>query len=375
MTDYQRVVDEIRSFLHANDQTYRDSLKPLSLAYNEVCQEVNQRLRRCEEFLQKGLRSEAVHFAHAEPVLLDVLAAVDFPERSQWEELSLLYGLPPPPYLRVDTAEALNTAYAEEQPLERLLREHRLLALTGAPLVDRLKVMRAIAHVDAANPVWTEDIKEFETIRLQKMDEDITRALADKDTEGLFDLWEELQGSPWLAEAAGQLAARIEDRVNQLAHIKLRKRMEQVAEKLHRSHAARNESKSRELRDEWNRLNLQARLVRQDPLWREIGPALQWLASLDRDQAEEFEYQAALEKLEQAFAKEASQGELQELYYEARKFKRGMPLAVEEHYRNRVAKIQTTENRRERYILVAAASFGLLILVGFLIFVLAHKGR
>ena len=68
MIDYQRVVDEIRSFLQSPDQTYSASLKELASVFAEACQEVNQRLRRCEEFLQKGLRSEAIHFAQVEPV-------------------------------------------------------------------------------------------------------------------------------------------------------------------------------------------------------------------------------------------------------------------------------------------------------------------
>ncbi|HMC64682.1 MAG TPA: hypothetical protein VKI65_07070, partial [Gemmataceae bacterium] len=71
MTDYQRIVDDIRSFLHSSDQTQSEALKEMAVAYAGACQEANQRLRRCDEFLQKGLRSEAVHFADAEPVLLD----------------------------------------------------------------------------------------------------------------------------------------------------------------------------------------------------------------------------------------------------------------------------------------------------------------
>ena len=41
MTDYQRIVDDIRSFLHSSDQTQSESLKELAVAYTEACKEVN----------------------------------------------------------------------------------------------------------------------------------------------------------------------------------------------------------------------------------------------------------------------------------------------------------------------------------------------
>src|SRR5713226_10194189 len=107
MVDYQRVVDEIRSFLQSNDQALTDSLKALAVEYAGACQEVNQRLRRCADFLHQGLRSEAIQLAQAEPALLDQVAVLDFPERAQWEDLSLTYSLPSPPKLHLEAAEAL----------------------------------------------------------------------------------------------------------------------------------------------------------------------------------------------------------------------------------------------------------------------------
>src|SRR5687767_11483848 len=126
MTDYPRVVEGIFAVLHAPDRAPADAVRELAGAYVGACREVNDRLRRCEEFLRQGLRTEAVHYAQAEPVLLEAVAALDFAERPQWEDLAHRHGMPPPPPLLLDTAEALNRAYAEEQPLDELLRRHRL---------------------------------------------------------------------------------------------------------------------------------------------------------------------------------------------------------------------------------------------------------
>jgi ABC-type transporter Mla subunit MlaD len=75
MADTQRIVDDIRTFVHASDQTCNDSLRALAAAYAAACKEANDRLRRCDEFLRQGLRSEAIRFAEAEPNLLDQLVA------------------------------------------------------------------------------------------------------------------------------------------------------------------------------------------------------------------------------------------------------------------------------------------------------------
>src|SRR3974377_683726 len=99
MLDYNQVVDDIQSFLQNPNQIYSDSLKELARSYAEACNEANQRLRRCADFLQQGLRPEAIYLAESRPALLDLVAAVDFPERSSWEQISVTYGLTPPPRL------------------------------------------------------------------------------------------------------------------------------------------------------------------------------------------------------------------------------------------------------------------------------------
>ena len=46
-----------------------------------------------------------------------------------------------------------------EEPLQDLLRTHRRLALSRAPVRARIAVMRKLAAQDPANPIWPEDLK------------------------------------------------------------------------------------------------------------------------------------------------------------------------------------------------------------------------
>lgn len=372
MPDYQRAVDEIRSFLSANDQTYRAALRDLAAAYAEACAEVNQRLRRCEEFLQKGLRSEAVQYAQAEPVLLDVLAVLDFPERGQWEELALLYALPPAPRLRVDTAEALNRAYAEVQPLEVLLRQHRRLALARSPLRDRLAVMRQIAQLDAGNPVWADDIADFETARLQEVRGEIDGVLARNDIDALARLWEELHTTPWTVPPSSQLLSAVNAQVAQFSHIVTRRLLENAGHELARAYAADDEARAVRARDEWYRRAQEANLDPADPITRRVAPALKWLTQKERRNAEDFAFQTAAEKLELALNTDVRGEELEGLYYDVKKFKRPFPNGLKDRYDRRVAELRQRSQWFERLALMATWCVGILLLI-LLVILVAYK--
>src|SRR5580658_4037494 len=132
MADYHQIVDQIRAFLQLSDQTRNERLEGLASAYAENCVDVNQRLARCQRLLQRGLRSEAIQLAESEPRLVDAILVLDFPERASWDELVAIYDLPAAPKLMVDAGVVLNEAYAQEEPLQDLLRTHRRLATQRA---------------------------------------------------------------------------------------------------------------------------------------------------------------------------------------------------------------------------------------------------
>ena len=104
-----------------------------------------------------------------------------------------------------------------------------------------------------------------------------------------------------------------------------------------------------------------------------VAPALNWLADLDRRQAQEFAYQAALESLEHAFQRGAGDEELQDLYYAARKFRRGIPAALEERYRQRITGHREESQRKERIILAVTIVCGLLVVATFILIVMLNK--
>ena len=137
---------------------------------------MNQRLRQVGQLLKRGLRGEALQLTEEEPNLLDFVGMLDFPELPAWRELLKRWGMAPPPALLIDLAADINQAYADQQPLESLLKQHRLLALARAPLAARTRILRQIRQADAANMAWEEDLKILETARIRQLDQEIDTA-------------------------------------------------------------------------------------------------------------------------------------------------------------------------------------------------------
>jgi hypothetical protein len=77
MADHQHIIDQIRAFIAAADHTKTPHLVELASEYASLCNDVNARLRKCTDYLRRGLRAEAIHLAEEHPVLLDMVSALD----------------------------------------------------------------------------------------------------------------------------------------------------------------------------------------------------------------------------------------------------------------------------------------------------------
>lgn len=373
MADYQRLVDDIRNFLHSGDLTFKEYLRGVAQGYSEACTEVNDRLRRCEDFLQRGLRSEAVQYAHVEPNLLDSLTILDMPERQHWEDIALAFSLPQPPRLRMATAEALNRAYAEEQQLDPLLRHHRLLALTQAPLGERLNTIKQIAQSDPNNSVWREQWGEMERSRIQHMPAELDECVARDDLDRLMLLWTEVQQTAWVERPPEPFVRKLAQVVSERNHLRLRRDLEALARDLSSAYLVQDIGRARELRDRWNQLAQQANLSPVDPMMRSVAPTFQWLSVQDRKESSLAEFQQAVSNLEQALGRDASGPELEERYGEVTSYRRAISAGLQKRYEDRLEYLHARAKRREHIILMATFSLGLIALLGFIIFLLTRK--
>jgi hypothetical protein len=362
MAQYQEIVDELRSFVLSIDQTLTDRMKEVAGLYVQACNEVNQRLRRCEEFLKKGLRSEAIHLAQTEPNLLDQLAILDFPEHPQWEELAATYGLPVPPQLKVGTASALNEAYADEQPLEVLLRKHRLLALARSSLNGRLAVMRRISQLDSENPVWREDIGNFEKHRFREIQNEWPALTQRGDYEGLAARAEELRATSWVSPAPQSLVKQVENAQGQFRKSWASNTLKSMEAELNDAISAFDVTKARTIRDKWHFLLKDADLPQDDAIVARANVAFEWLSEQERRQATDRAFQDSLDDLESALDKKEAPELLERAYYSALGYGKTIPASLESRYRGRLDDLQDKRIQKRRLIVGAGiAAFVLVV--------------
>src|SRR4051812_44639870 len=126
MQTYQQYIDDILGAVYSPETADPDFLRDSAAMYAEACAEVNDRLRNVGRLLHRGLRSEAIQFAEQEPNLLDMVGMLDFQELSAWREMLVGWGMAEPPRLLIELAADLNKAYADHEPLEAILKQHRL---------------------------------------------------------------------------------------------------------------------------------------------------------------------------------------------------------------------------------------------------------
>jgi hypothetical protein len=376
MAHSQQIVDDIRSFILSADWTLTDpakqeSVRQLAAAYATACQEAGTRLRRCADFLQNGLRAEAIHLAEVEPNLLDELSILDFPEREQWEQICVSYAFPPPGQINFSLAEALNEAYAESLPLEGLLRKHRLLALARAPLTQRLTLMRTIAAKDTTNPLWKEDIQAFEKARQRQLEQEAQQAVAQDDADRVFMLNEELRQTRWLTPVPPSLTKYVSGAANRFLQRELRERLELLAAQLTEAMNTLDVGLGRQLRPQWDAVIMEIDLPGDDPLRQRPAAALDWLRQEDRQEAQHRKFLAALEDLRVVLTGPGSREEITAAYQAALQFEEAVPADVEMAYQSRLAGLARAKRRLQ--LIIAGSVAAVLLLTGGLTAYFVHE--
>lgn len=364
MIAYQQVIDEIRMLLQMPDQQQADTVRRLGTQYNSACQEVNGRLNQCANLMAKGLRSEAIHVAQAEPILLDVVAGLDFPERKHWEQLCATHNIALPQPLNLEVASLLNEAYADDQPLDELLRKHRLLNLGRAPLSARLGLLRRLAELDSRNPTWEDDVKTFERARLQQIQNNIDLLVQQQNAGAVLAVANELSNANWRVSPPAPLVTKVQTAAKRFGDMKTLGILREVEAKLNDAMAACDVPRAITLRDQWNRLVATSRPSPGDPIWNRVSVVLSWVDQQANRQADEAAYQEAVSRLESLVNVAGSVDTLEKQYQEVLRFNRGIPETLQAKYQAATKRLRSAARRR-RFVRVAVPVLAIgLVLAG-----------
>ena len=367
MTDLFELIEHVQVTLSSSHVPEKDQLLSLHKTLDHEIRTANKRLRECDALLANGHRSEAIQLAEHEPVLLDVVSILDFPELPEWNDYVAELGLTVTPELQVDIAGDLNLVYVEDAPLERHMQLLRLYSLARTPLRTRIELLKKIARLDAMNPVWETDRRRYEEERLRQIREESRDAKQNNNIEKLQELVTELRGK-WLVQPRKKIINNIMQVIRELESAHAIKQLKSVAEDLQAAREQGNLDWAIELNEKWNSL---AQTCSEDSkIFRELCATVQqtlnWAKQQQSTQMDEEAYSKKVGLLQRAINSGMDIEELRRRYIAATRYSNiELPAGIQQDYDDAIHNFE--QRRRTRLIFITASIVALVVLIGIVI--------
>ncbi len=374
MSNLSQITEDIQTLLSVGDLGKTTQLERLARDLALESRPILDRLKRCEDFLQKGLRSEALHLAKTEPDLLDSINLLDFQDRNVWDQSIALYGLPIAGRPSQESAAALNQAYADEEPLKPLLKKHRILALSRAPYLDRMNVIREMLQIDPSNIAFQEDLATFERWRIETIRTEMNDAKKNNKPTKILELLKEIDESPWVNSPPPHIA-------NEIRTISVAAKRETL---FHKANAmlpqilfaakAKDENRCRQMLVEMEQIAAEMGWTSSDHHMIQLQTIYSWLKSLDQRRNTEFEKEIACSELEEILARQnVTEESILEKLTQV-EYLGPLPKGLERQVNEKLGRMRSGSARKENTILAIALAIGAIALVVFVV-VIINRSR
>ncbi len=348
MSRFREVVDAIQATLSPVSRGEPSpQLSTYAEEYAELCHRVNSRLRQCGAYLERGLRTEAIQLADSEPNLLEAVSVLDFMEAMSWRSYCEGHSLAVPPPLLLDTAAAVNEAYAEQQPLEGLMAYQRLMALARAPYRSRLAILRRISDLDPASPHWEDDVRAMERGRLDEIRHELPAMLRQKNAAHIGRLASELESHGWRTEVPSELKRGVQQALGQVQATDAEAALRALLPQLNTAYSAMDYDECSGLLVQCQEAAASGRIAIPDDVREQMDAASEWVNEETAKRLTDASFQAACDQLQQALDNDVGTPKLERAYQAAGRFPREMPPELDARYRQRIhARIGAQQQKR-----------------------------
>lgn len=175
----QFLILRIQGVLDGSADLGAPQLRALATEYRRVCEIAERKLVHCASLIKAGRDYAALQVAETEPLLLESINELVFPQIEAWRNYCSINSLPcPPPFdsYQIDLVKSLYTR--EISQTHPLYRDYRR-AMRMHDYAAALSIIRTIAKVNSANAEAKAECQKLENrITLQKF-EDAKRAMAE----------------------------------------------------------------------------------------------------------------------------------------------------------------------------------------------------
>ena len=357
----QQIVARIKGFLEAGLEIDPAGLASLSEEYAGLCDKANETLRRCEQYLRNGMRTEAIHLAEATPPILEVAAILDFHGVEAWREFCRRddrFTVPSP--IAAEVVSWLNQAYVQEDSLTEVLAEYRRIAHHGT-LPQKIFRLRRLAELDAQNaPHWREDLKRFEEARLGQLAEAARRLIGADNLQGMESLLDEIRSPDWLAKPDARLVAELERHIERVRVQEAQAQGKQIAQEAWEAYGALDYDLTGAAIGKWRNLIAEGIFEPSSDLDRDMAEVQEWFNIEKKKRTEEQEFNYALSALSDALDKGVARDELERRLFAVTKHDREVPETLLRRAQLAIEDARKAEERTRKLVMAAG---GVLLLI------------
>lgn len=371
MRKRRQIVERIRRFLASDSEMGLSDLGVLADEYAAACEETNERLRRCEQHLRGGMRTEAIHMAEASPPVLEIAAILHFQGVEAWRDICRGNRLSVPSPILAEIVSWLNRAYIREESLTDLLAEYRRLTRRGS-LRQKISLLRRLVKVDAdSSSHWRDDLKEFEEARLSHLADDLQAAAGADDLEALETLYSEVTSPEWMLKPGTRLLAQCSEELGRVRKLRAQQEGEEIARQAWQAYGAFDYGKATAALARWEDLVEEGIFVPSEDLAANVAEVQEWHEIEHNKLEQEREFNEAVIALKQAVEKGRQRRvELEQLWYAVVRHNREIPQQLLKRAMLAIEDAKRDEKRVRR--LIVAAGCVVVAVIGAVTFLLVR---
>lgn len=204
MNPEQQLIQQICQLIEHGQIDRNPLVEDYAEQFAELCRQANERLLRCQDYIEKGMRSEAVHEARTAPDLLELGEQLQFDGLKKWRNICADMELATFQPLNQDLLATLRSECAREEELTPLLKEYRRLVYQGEHQ-GCIAVLRMIREKDPDNPSWVKNLRPLEEEAMAETLAAVEEAINKQDLPRLKELYEDLTSPYRVAEPPGDV--------------------------------------------------------------------------------------------------------------------------------------------------------------------------
>jgi len=364
MSQARYLISRISSFVNDTEQEVSADEHDLAQQFAELCRSFNDRVDKCNELLDKGMRSEAVQEALSQPSLLELEELFDnTPELKKWRNLCRDLGMEVPQEIDVEGMDRIKGECSKEANLEPLLKKFRRLANEGK-IEERIQLLRQIRRLDPQNQVWQENLEPLEREQLKGIRERVQKAIDDNDYEELENLYEDLSNPQRVLSPDKAILSKIEEKLREQRVNEAFAEGKELSGKLKEARDNNQVEECRQLLNKWRRLSKFPDFEPSEEMNKTVDAVRQWCDKEEEKIQQDKAFEAVLENVKNLMQeKNPDVDELETAWHSLNSFGKEIPSSYKERVPALISDLKhRRKNQRRKKVLSKVAV--VLILIG-----------